>query len=158
MMKIIVVSDSHGFNERIDEVLRWEPDADCYIHCGDIEDMESAYPMFRIVKGNNDFIGNYPDHIQIPALTHRILVMHGHQFSYANRISRMAAYAKQEHCDIICYGHTHIAAIDHVEGVLAVNPGSLWRSRNGRGPSYAVLVIENDQVQAQIKFLNQSEV
>lgn len=152
-MKIIVVSDSHGRDERLDEVLQLERDADCYIHCGDIEAPEDSYPMYHIVKGNNDYFYDYPDKIILPAKHHRILVMHGNQFSYMRRLERMAVYAKKEGCDIFCYGHTHVAALDQINGVMMLNPGSLWRSRDGRGPSYAILSVEDDQVRAEIRFL-----
>ena len=154
MMKIVVVSDSHGFNERLEEVLRLEPDADCYLHCGDIECSINEYPMYQTVQGNNDFYSDFPQQIIVPVQSHNIIAMHGNQFSYVNRINRMAAYAKKEHCDIFCYGRTHVAAIDHVDGVLLLNPGSLWRSRDRRGPSYAIITIEDEQVHAQIKFLD----
>ena len=154
-MKIVVVSDSHGKNIRLDEVLKWESDEDCFIHCGDIECSEDAYPMYHTVQGNNDFFCDYPQKIILPAMGHRILVMHGNQFPYMRRIERMAEYAKQENCDIFCYGHTHVAAIERLDDVLLLNPGSLWRSRDGRGPSYAVLSVEGGEVKAELKFIDQ---
>ena len=153
-MKIIVVSDSHGFNSRLDEVLNKESDADCFIHCGDIECSEDAYPMYHTVQGNNDLFCDYPQKIILPAMGHRILVMHGNQFPYRQRLERMAEFAKQEHCDIFCYGHSHIAAIEQLDQVLLLNPGSLWRSRDGRGPSYAVLYLEDQDIRAEIKFID----
>lgn len=153
-MKIIVVSDSHGFNSRLDEVLNIESDADCFIHCGDIECSEDAYPMYHTVQGNNDLFCDYPQKIILPAMRHRILVMHGNQFPYRQRLERMAAFAKQEDCDIFCYGHSHIAAIEQLDQVLLLNPGSLWRSRDGRGPSYAVLYLQDQDIRAEIKFID----
>lgn len=153
-MKVIVVSDSHGKNSRLDEVLMLEPKADYYLHCGDIEASEDAYPMYQTVQGNNDYFCSYPDHLKIKVAEHQILVMHGNQFPYMKRIERMAEYARQQHCDIFCFGHTHVAMIEKVNGILMLNPGSLWRSRDGRGPSYAVMNIEEQDVQAEIKFLD----
>ena len=66
----------------------------------------------------------------------------------------MAAFAKQEDCDIFCYGHSHIAAIEQLDQVLLLNPGSLWRSRDGRGPSYAVLYLQDQDIRAEIKFID----
>ncbi len=153
-MKIVVVSDSHGMNSRLDEVLQWESDADCYIHCGDISCSEDAYPMYHTVQGNNDFFCDYPQKIILPISGHRILAMHGNQFPYARRLERMAEFAKQEHCDIFCFGHTHVATIERVDNVLLLNPGSLWRSRDGRGPSYAIVHIDEASVNAEIKFID----
>jgi len=154
MMKIVVVSDSHGRDQRLDEILRLESDADCYIHCGDIECSEDTYPMFHTVQGNNDLFYHYPDKIILPIQGYRILVMHGDQFAYMHRLVRMAAFARKADCDIFCYGHTHIASLDQIDHVMMVNPGSLWRSRDGRGPSYAIIQIDKEQVHADIKFLD----
>jgi len=38
-----------------------------------------------------------------------------------------------------------------------INPGSLWRSRDGRGPSYALLNIDGDTVDVQFEFLPQKQ-
>ena len=59
--------------------------------------------------------------------------------------------------DIVCYGHTHIAADETVDGIRLINPGSLWRSRDGRGPSYALLNIDGDTVDVQFEFLPQKQ-
>lgn len=153
-MKVVVVSDSHGKNSRLDQVLMLEPDADYYFHCGDIETSEDEYPMYRTVMGNNDYFCSYPDKLMFTIEGHKVLLMHGNQFPYMRRIERMAAYAKQEECDIFCFGHTHVAHLEQIDGVLLLNPGSLWRSRDGRGPSYAVIEITQQNIQAQIKFLD----
>lgn len=152
-MKIVVVSDSHGRDERLDEILLKESDADCFIHCGDIETPEDAYPMFHIVKGNNDFFYTYPQRLILPLAGHRAMVVHGDRFPYMRRLERMVEAAKQERCDIVCFGHTHVAMMEQMDGVLLLNPGSLWRARDGRGPSYAIMQIEGDAIQADIKFL-----
>lgn len=153
-MKVVVVSDSHGKNSRLEEILRLEPDADCYLHCGDIETSEGEYPMYQTVMGNNDYFCSYPEKLVLSLGEHRVLVMHGNQFPYMRRIERMSAYAKNEGCDIFCFGHTHVAYLEEVDGVMMINPGSLWRSRDGRGPSYAIIELNGAHIQAEIKFLD----
>lgn len=152
-MQIIVVSDSHGKNSRLDEILSSYPQADMYIHCGDIETPQGEYPMFQTVLGNNDYFYDYPERLTLHAQGHKILVLHGHQFPYMRRLERMAAQAKEEGYDIVCYGHTHVAHLEEIDGVLLVNPGSIWRARDGRGPSYAIISIDEEQVRVEMKFL-----
>lgn len=152
-MKIIVVSDSHGKNSRLDEILQLQPDADMYLHCGDIETYEEEYPMYKTVMGNNDYFYSYPERLSVEAGGMKILVIHGNQFPYMRRIERMFQHARENGFDIICYGHTHVADIQVEDGIMLLNPGSLWRSRDGRGPSYAILTIEDGKARAEIKYL-----
>lgn len=156
-MKIVVVSDSHGKDEALDYVLQQHHDADAYIHCGDIEAYEDAYPKFITVRGNNDVFCDYPDEQVIRIGDHRIFVVHSHQFLYSHRSQLMAKAAKERNCDIVCYGHTHIAADETVDGVRLINPGSLWRSRDGRAPSYAIIYLQEDRIQVDFEFLPQKQ-
>lgn len=156
-MKLIVVSDSHGKDEALENILKTHPNADAYIHCGDIEADASLFPQFITVQGNNDVFYDYPDY-QILAITgHRIYITHSHQFMFSKRMHQLAARAKEFDCDIVCYGHTHIAANEVCDGVRLINPGSVWRSRDGRGPSYAIVDIDHDDIHVDFVFLPQKK-
>ncbi|MBQ1849878.1 MAG: metallophosphoesterase family protein, partial [Lachnospiraceae bacterium] len=64
-MKVLIVSDTHRRNENYFKVLKYHPDADAIIHCGDIEGSEYALeqaapcPVY-MVTGNNDFFSELP--------------------------------------------------------------------------------------------------
>lgn len=156
-MKIIVVSDSHGRDDKLEDILKKHSDADAFLHCGDIETDPSTFPQFVTVKGNNDMFFDYPEERIIECGGHRILIVHSHQFMYSRRIELMAKKAKEERCDIVCFGHTHVALYEQCQGVHILNPGSLWRSRDGRGPSYAILTLQEDQVDVEFVFLPQKK-
>ena len=64
----------------------------------------------------------------------------------------MARRAYELGCDIVCYGHTHVARKEIVDGILEVNPGSLAHSRDGRDVSYAILYLNQDQIDVEFKF------
>ena len=68
-MKIIVVSDSHGKQGILEQIVEKHPDADAYLHCGDIEDYAENYPSYIVVQGNNDIYYDYPDERVITAGT-----------------------------------------------------------------------------------------
>ena len=156
-MKIVVVSDSHGRDDALEYVLQQHGDAYAYIHCGDLDADPGAFPRFVTVGGNNDIFYDYPDEQILSIGTHRIFIVHSHQFMYSRRSQQLADAAKERSCDIVCYGHTHIAADETVDGIRLINPGSLWRSRDGRGPSYALLNIDGDTVDVQFEFLPQKQ-
>jgi uncharacterized protein len=151
-MKIVVVSDSHGRNELLKMIQEKNSDASLFIHCGDLEGDPLNYPGYIMVRGNNDYWGEFEDERIIPIANHKIYVTHSHRFSYFQRGLQMANRAHELGCDIVCYGHTHVAMCDEVDGVLELNPGSLAHSRDGREVSYAILYIEDDEVSVEFKF------
>ncbi len=155
MMKIVVVSDSHGRNDLLCDLVLKHPDADAFLHCGDIEYEAESFPEYIVVQGNNDYFYDTPAQRILPFGNHRILLIHSHQLSYRKREEQLIAYAKEHHCDIVCYGHTHVAEYRKVNGIILLNPGSLKYSRDGRDPSYAILTIDGDYVDAKIVFLQQ---
>lgn len=153
-MKVIIVSDSHGKRGILEELVERHKDAQCFLHCGDIECGDEEYPEYIKVNGNNDFFSTFPNERVVGIGGHRIYMAHGHMLPFRNRLENLVRKAKEKECDIACFGHTHVALLTKMDGITVINPGSLWRSRDGRGPSYCVLEINGDDVTASIMFLN----
>lgn len=153
-MKIVVMSDSHGCNSEIDYVLNNEKEADMFLHCGDICVDQFVYPTLITVCGNNDYY-DYPMQRIINLGKHRILMLHSHTLSFMNREKKLVEKAKEHGCDIVCFGHTHVALDEIIEGVHLINPGSLYCSRDGRAPSYATIEIEGSEIHTKIIFLEE---
>lgn len=151
-MKIVVMSDSHGCNNMIEYVKLEESDADLFLHCGDICVDEFTYPELVTVCGNNDY---YPYPIQrvLNVGEHRIIMFHSHQFSYRKREEQMIERAKEHGCDIVCFGHTHVAYENVKNGIYLLNPGSLYHNRDGRPPSYAILWLKGEDVTIHFKYI-----
>ena len=156
-MKLVVVSDSHGKADILEEIVLKHPDAAAYLHCGDIDAPQEYYPEYTIVRGNNDLFYDYPDYRILEVGKHRIYMAHSHSFSYLHRLEQMAKTARENRCDIFCYGHTHVAKDETIDGVRLINPGSLWRSRDGRAPSYAILTLNEENVEVEFIFLPQKK-
>lgn len=156
-MKIIVVSDSHGKAGILEQLVDIHRDADMFLHCGDIEDAPADHPMYQIVLGNNDFFFDLPSALVATAQAHKIYMTHGHLLPFHRRHKELVKKAKEHGCDIACYGHSHIAVLEELDDVLIVNPGSLWRSRDSRGPSYAILEVSEQGVHAHIEFLKKQD-
>lgn len=144
-MKIILISDSHGRNAMLDYIVEKHQEADLFVHCGDIECDAFCYPDLQIVAGNNDVFYDYPSYRILSVKNHRILVLHSHQCNfYFKRNQWLKEKAIEHHCDMVFYGHTHVASDETFEGIRLINPGSLRYSRDGRKPSYAIVNIEEN--------------
>ncbi len=51
---------------------------------------------------------------------------------------------------VYIFGHSHIALVEELNGVLFLNPGSAGPARFGKQPSLALLTIEDEQPRAEI--------
>ncbi len=52
---------------------------------------------------------------------------------------KLILYQPEPRPDVFIYGHSHVPALEHLEGVLFLNPGSAGKPRFGRTPSIALL-------------------
>lgn len=146
------MSDSHGCNHEVSYVLEKEKDADLFLHCGDICVDKYVFPEVIAVSGNNDYY-DYPMQRVLNVEGHRLIMFHSHQFSFVRAKEKMIQRAKENDCDIICYGHTHMPMNKVEEGIRIINPGSLYHNRDGSPISYAILNVTKDKVEAKIVFI-----
>src|SRR5690606_27151392 len=122
MMKIIVMSDSHGDKTTIEKVMTQQ--ADVYFHCGD---SELAYqdPVFKSmykVAGNCDADSEYPDEVMTTENGKKIFMVHGHRHDVKDSMMRMYYSAKENDVDIALFGHSHLYGAEMKDGILFVNP------------------------------------
>ena len=57
--------------------------------------------------------------------THKILLTHGHYYGVSMGPEGVVDEARSRGCDIVMYGHTHKPFLAKIDGVIALNPGSL---------------------------------
>ena len=150
MKKIVIMSDNHGATNHIEKVRLKNPDADYYIHCGDFESYDDVVDGFIAVTGNNDWGSALNKYESLEVEGYKILICHGQQFGYFSREQYMVEFAKENHIDILISGHTHMPLNEVIEGIHLINPGSTYLPRGGSLPSYAILTIDQDQVQVEI--------
>lgn len=141
-MRIVVVSDSHRNHQSLEMVLRLEPNADLYLHAGDIEEDPKGVFPFICVKGNCDYFPMDSKRV-IPLGKHQLYITHGHLF-YLTR-ENILKISKDNNCDIFIHGHIHKYYYEYAEGVHIICPGSISRPRDNK-KSYVVLEIENENV------------
>ena len=161
-MKILVVSDTHGYTENLDRVLEREKNIEMLIHCGDVEGDEryirertGAYPCC-IVKGNNDYFSDLPKGLVFDIYTYKVMVTHGHNYGVSMSTNGLREEARIRGAQIVLFGHTHRPFIEECSGITLMNPGSLTYPRqSGRKPSYLILNIRKDgKLEYEQKFLS----
>ena len=129
MKTFVIISDSHGHLKNIEKLRPLFAENDFIIHLGDGRgDMNMIIREFpekaHVLKGNCDFSYGLEEEI-IETEGVSILLCHGHKYGVKSGIERLALAAKEKGCSVALYGHTHIADIREIDGVLCVNPGAL---------------------------------
>ena len=164
-MKILVVSDTHGWDIGLNAAIKKETPFDMLIHLGDLEgsELKLQYTVscpLVMVCGNNDFNTALSMTTTVRVPGHKIFVTHGHKYHVKMGRGPMCADAARDECDIVLYGHTHRELIEWEGNILVINPGSLTYPRNeNHTPSYAVLTIDKDlQVDVELRYLSDEEL
>lgn len=161
MAKVLIVSDSHGSTDLLQGIERQHgEEVDLMIHCGDSElsEDDDAIRNFKSVKGNCDFLGDFPEE-EIHTLNGvRIFVAHGHLYSVKSSLVHLFYKAKEVQADIVCFGHSHVLGAEMVEDVLFINPGSIRLPRGRSERTYVILEIKEGSLQLQIHEYGKGEM
>lgn len=159
MIKIAVMSDNHGLDEHVSRVAHLENDALYLVHCGDSETFDDhLLRRFYAVRGNNDWMIDLKNNIIFEAGDHRILVTHGHRIGYFDRAEILATMAKENNCNIVLCGHTHMPMHEVVNGVHVINPGSTRLPRGGSDYTYCVLYLDGSDLKLEYKSIKDGHV
>ena len=76
-------------------------------------------------------------------------MVHGHRDLIFGQFAMLADRAKSFDCDIVCFGHTHIPFNQTIKGVRVLNPGSIWRNRDGSKPSYMIVTLDGPEIRVE---------
>ena len=153
MKTIVVLSDTHGNASAIENLIGLFSESDYIVHLGDgARDMKPYYKDYgeKIyqVNGNCDITSFGLKHFVLEVEKVRVLITHGDLYGVKGGLDRLVKFAKSEDCSVVCYGHTHQANVEVIDGVTLVNPGSL--SYFSVEKSIAYLVINGEKVVAKI--------
>jgi hypothetical protein len=150
-MKILILSDAHGENRKIERALALHPDAELVLYLGDGSrgacDVFSRLPptvAAVAVHGNCDgpFSGGLNDEEILDVEGHRILLCHGHRYGVKGGLGHLIAAAKRRGADIALFGHTHERHEEYLPdyGLWLFNPGALSYPERGE-PSFGLLTL-----------------
>jgi putative phosphoesterase len=156
-MQFGVISDTHGDLPTTLAAVRMFASfgVDGVIHCGDIGPPETV-ALFSPFRGHFVF-GNMDDHAalreRITAAGHHCYERFGHlrlegrsiAFLHGDDGRLLKQTVTSGRWDLVCHGHTHVAARNQVGGTLVLNPGAIQRTA---APSVAVVELPSLEVTA----------
>ncbi len=164
MLRILVMSDSHGRNENVElaiaQVREEIGEFQMLIHLGDVGDAReieslAGVPCY-IVRGNTDYDAKLLNANVIEAGGHRIFATHGHLYQVDIRLDLLRFAALENDCDIAMYGHTHVPYLDEdPDDVTILNPGSISKPRQAdHRYTYMVMEIDDeDEVTYELRYV-----
>ena len=158
-MKVLIVSDTHGYDDNLYEVIEKEKPIDMLVHCGDIEHSVKNYLSIldcpiHVVGGNNDFMLGLPEIDRFDIDEHTVVLTHGHRHRVHFELTLLTYLAEENGADVVMFGHLHEPMIIEEDDITIINPGSLTypRQKGGR-PSYVVMTTNEDDTEYEIKYL-----
>lgn len=155
-MKVLIVSDSHGDTNSLVKIKeRHKEEVEAIIHCGDSElqlDHEALLNM-HVVRGNCDF-APFPNEVVQNIGPFRFYITHGHLYSVKSTLMKLKYRAIESSANIVCFGHSHIAGAEMVDGILFINPGSIRLPRMRKEKTYVILKLANGQ--AKVDFYDEN--
>ena len=164
MLRILVMSDSHGRNENVElaiaQVREGIGEFQMLIHLGDVGDAReieslAGVPCY-IVRGNTDYDAKLLNANVIEAGGHRIFATHGHLYQVDMRLDLLRFAALENDCDIAMYGHTHVPYLEEdPDDVTILNPGSISKPRQAdHRYTYMVMEIDDeDEVTYELRYV-----
>ncbi len=138
-MKILLVSDSHNDYQALDDLANKYPNMDLYLHAGDSEQDEFSIKPFISVRGNCDHYYDFPNYLVIPSPYGNIYVQHTPYIS--------KSVINEHNAKIVIHGHTHVRRNERINGILYINPGAISYARDKFNGSYAILNIEQNDIE-----------
>lgn len=148
-MKIVVFSDAHGNKTIVERIISFNPDADYIVSLGDSELSINFLMDLDIIaiKGNYPRDGGFVFESILKIEDKELFLTHGHKFGVHKSLKKLLHHAMKIECDIVLYGHTHVARVDKVNDLLLINPGSIKSPRSRMVPSYLILNINEGSVE-----------
>lgn len=148
-MRIAVISDTHGQVQPTRVAIRMleSLEVERVLHCGDIGSVEvvemfSSWPT-DFVLGNTDWDqASLADAIETTGNTfhgrYGELEIEGRQIAllHSDDHRKFTEVLESGSWDLVCYGHTHRAAVDRRGSMCVLNPGAIHRAHP---PSFAIV-------------------
>ena len=154
MVKVLVMSDSHGAKNTMVEIVSAE-NPDLIIHLGDYtRDCDAIIKNFpdiplKRIQGNGDFTSTTPVDDMFTIENRVFFTTHGHTHSVKSGLSRLIQTAKGKQAEVVLYGHTHVPHCEISENFALINPGCAHSSFG----HYAVLHLSDGDFSCALKCL-----
>lgn len=140
-MLLGIIADTHGLIRP--EALDALAGVALILHAGDVgrpavvDALRGIAPVHAVAGNVDPPDGSLRDRMTLELEGLRIHLSHGHELGSPTP----AALAARYDADVIVYGHTHRALIEHVGSTLVLNPGAAGPARFNVKPSVALLTL-----------------
>ncbi len=133
MIRVLVVSDSHGDSRSLMSALDEQPEAAYILHLGDgASEMRALAPTCQAavhqVRGNCDLAAPFPKEHELRIGGIPIFMTHGHDYGVKGGLETLENEARRRGARIVVFGHTHQSLTKYKDGIHFINPGSLGYS------------------------------
>ncbi|MFC3883123.1 metallophosphoesterase [Bacillus songklensis] len=149
-MKVLIISDSHGLTKELAAIKkRHEYEVAAMIHCGDSELPADCAEMagFYAVRGNCDYDSIYVNERIELIRDKTFYITHGHLHNVKMSLVNLHYKARETGAHIVCFGHSHEAGAEMIDGILMINPGSILLPRMRKEKTYVILSLENEDAE-----------
>lgn len=155
-MRVLVLADTHipRRARALPEALRPHlGSADAILHAGDVmepnvlEELAACAPV-HAVRGNLDPPeAALPETVELDLGGARVAMVHdsGRKEGRRRRLARRFPGAR-----VVVFGHSHIPLLEDENGLMLLNPGSPTDKRRQPEHTFAILEIENGELEARI--------
>ena len=149
-MRILVISDSHGKNDDVKQVIEQVGDIDMFIHLGDIERgpeyiRQLANCETHMIAGNNDYDIDLPATDSFMIADKKVFITHGHRFYVGAGLDKLRRYGIDNGYDIVMFGHTHVPYLERNKDITLLNPGSIsYPRQDGRKHAFMLIDVDKD--------------
>jgi uncharacterized protein len=157
-MRLGIISDTHGHVELSRPAVRMleSLEIDAVLHCGDIGSIEvvelfAKWPTHFVFGNCDDATATFAAAIKKASQTcHgmfgdlefegvRVALLHSHDRRKFRETIDGGEY------QLVCYGHTHVAAVDRYGDTVVVNPGAIYRA-----DPHSIAVVDLPAIEATI--------
>lgn len=148
----MILSDSHGLKREVIDIVQ-HFSVNQILHCGDFC-VEATLPPFATmvkVRGNCDFAIDVPLKKVLDWQGLKVVMVHGHKFRVKESPLALTYMGKQEGAHIVLFGHSHQPVTFMDNGTLYLNPGSIYRPRGYKTPTFVIATIEKSSSEFTIK-------
>ncbi|MGP1430659.1 MAG: metallophosphoesterase [Fusobacterium sp.] len=147
MKKILVLSDSHSYFDKVLKIFEKEK-PDIVIAAGDgikdIDELSYVYPeaKYYMVKGNCDFFNRSHSEENLFEIDGtKFFLTHGHLYEVKRSLSSIKEIGKKLNASVVVFGHTHKPYIERENDIILFNPGAAEEDR------YGMIILENGNIE-----------
>lgn len=152
LIKLLILSDSHGDISTLESILKKEKNIDAVIHLGDggtnmwdIRELTQSVPVYQCQGNCDSSLYNFSPELNFTSGSKKIMACHGHRYNVKSGLNTIYFAAKEKGADICLYGHTHIPNNEYYAGIHLFNPGAV---KDGR---YGIIEIDEEKLIPELK-------